>query len=345
MHAANRLTLIFILALVSVSLQTPRQAYAQLSGGSESSFDPETENMEEDDHSIGGEVDESDQGRPADAGSQPAPGTLDAPDGPVPTAPPERAEGGSRYRQRNPESSDVIFDWSKYQNATEVPHPFAEKGLIRIDKNRNYIYRVDESEQKTAAAVRFGFYVPQNLVGDADATFEDNYDQTDTPAVLVDWEWQLWRSPIGKFGATLGGGVYVAQGHGHFSGTVNRDLVPREIFTFAVIPMDFGAVYRMHIWHKQLVVPYATGGGTLFGFTEFRDDDKPPKFGGALGAFYAAGAALNLTYFDNISRIQLDREYGINAMYLTAEYRGVVALSSKFDFSGDMINAGFLMEY
>lgn len=312
-------------------------ALAQLSGSEGGDFNPQTEDMEEDDFS--GEAGAA-EASPTTPTSEPAVGTLDAP------ADTSSSSGGS------PGSGGVIFDWRKYPDAKLVPHPYAEKGLIRIDKNRNYIYKVDESDQKTATSVRFAPYIPQNLEGSAGEdritpTFEDAYDQTDTPAILLDWEWQLWRSPIGKFGATLGGGVYVAQGNGRFTGPVNSSLglVPREIFTFVLFPINVGAVYRLHLWHKQLLVPYAAGGGTLFAFSELRDDDKPPKFGGSFGAYYAAGAALNLTYFDNLSRIQLDREYGINAVYLTAEYRGVVALSSRFDFSGDMINAGFMMEY
>ena len=259
--------------------------------------------------------------------------------------------GANNKVKKNPYSENVIFDWNKYQNATEVSHPYAEKGLLRITRDRTYIYRVTESEQKTAAQLRFGIYEPKNLQapgkdGRPPSTFADNYNQTDSPAIMLDWEWQLWQSPIGKFGVTLGGGVYVAQGNGHFAGSVNAQngLVPRELFTFAVVPVNLGGVYRMQFWHKQLFVPYGQGGGTMFGFGEFRDDNKPPKWGGSFGAYYAAGLAMNLTYFDNLSKIALDSEYGINAVYLTAEYRGVVSFGD-FDFSSDMANAGFLMEY
>ncbi len=317
-----------LLLLSLLLLSAPAQA--QLSGSEGGDFDPQTEAMEEDDFS--GEA----------GAAEPAPGTLDAP-----------TQSGAGGRSSPASSGGVIFDWNKYPPDTKaVPHPYAEKGLIRIDKTRNYIYKVDESEQRKAASFRFAPYIPENLEGSAGddgvtPTFADAYDQTDTPAILLDWEWQLWRSPIGKFGATLGGGLFVAQGHGRFTGPVNSalNLTPREIFTFVLFPINVGATYRLHIWHKQLLVPYASGGGTLFAFSELRDDDKPPKFGGSYGAYYAAGAAFNLTYFDQLSKIQLDREYGINAVYLTAEYRALLTLGSKFDFSGDMINAGFLMEY
>ncbi|MGE0526974.1 MAG: hypothetical protein AB7G93_04115 [Bdellovibrionales bacterium] len=256
----------------------------------------------------------------------------------------------TRATSPHPGTSRPVFDWSKYKDATEVPHPFAKKGLTHITKERAYIYRVDESEQKRAAAVRFGIFDPVNLenpdqAGLPGATFEENYDQTDNPAILVDYEWQLWKSPIGKWGAKAGSGVYVAQGHGHFVSEVNQGLTPMELFTFVLIPINVGAVYRLQIWDKQLFVPYAEGGLTAFGFGEFRDDDKPPKWGGSPAGYYAGGLALNLSYFDYLSRVQLDREYGINAVYLTVEYRGIVSFSQNYDFSSDLFNAGFLMEY
>ena len=37
--------------------------------------------------------------------------------------------------------SRPIFDWEKYRHKSLVPHPYAEKGLIRINRKRNYFYR------------------------------------------------------------------------------------------------------------------------------------------------------------------------------------------------------------
>jgi len=312
----------------SLVLSAPAQA--QLDGAVDE-FEPAVEQMPPDDAATKQEIQQEVES------AAPAPGTLDKP------------RTGARLPY-NPSSDDKVFDWEKHQGQKEVPHPFAEKGLLRITRDKTYIYRVKETEQKTATAIRFGPYVPENLEAPAGAgavsTFDDNYDQTDTPAILLDWEWQLWKSPIGKFGLAAGGGVYVAQGNGHFAGTnnVNAGLTPKEIFTLIVMPFSAGAVYRMQFWDRQLFVPYGAGGGMLFGVSEFRDDNKPPKWGGAYGLYYAAGVAMSLSYFDAISKIQLDMEYGINAVYLTAEYRRIVGLST-LDFSADMANGGFLIEY
>lgn len=262
-------------------------------------------------------------------------------------APPPFDEAPS---SRPPSSSgERIFDWSKYPNdPKEVPHPFAEKGLLRITRDKEYVYKVNESSQSRAADFKVGIFNPVNLRNpdsDQAAAFKDNYDQTQNPAIFFHYEWQLWPTPIGKWGLRTGGGLFAAQGNGHFASGTNAGLTPREVFTFLLVPVNVGAVYRLQIWHRQLFVPYAEGGGTLFGFSELRDDNKGPKFGGSLGAYFAGGVGLNLTYFDALSKINLDREYGINAVYLTVEYRGIVALLKRYDFSSDFVNAGFLMEF
>ncbi len=272
----------------------------------------------------------------------------------VPLTPPA-AEVQPNYRRRNDtaesyrpsgSSGEKVFDWSKHQGETEVKHPFAEKGLIKIGKDKTYYYKIKESDQTRAASFHVGPFNPVKLGNpETGATFDQNYDQSQNPALVFEYEWQGWNNPLGKFGIRAGTGLFVAQGHGHFVHTnLNPGKTPREQFTFLALPNSLGAVYRMQLWHRQLVVPYAEGGGLAWTFSELRDDDKGPKFGGALGAYAAAGFAFNLTYFDYLTRIQLDREYGINACYLTLEYRHVFSFS-KFDFESDFINGGFLMEY
>lgn len=250
------------------------------------------------------------------------------------------------------EGSEPRFDWSKHQGETEVDHPLAEKGLMRITKDKTYIYNVERTPQKSAISVKVGPYDPSNLEnpeqsGEFGSTFGENYDSTSNPAILVDYEWQMWRSPIGKWGIKLGSGIFVAQGHGHFeSPEYNQSgYVPREILTFVAFPNTLAGVYRMQFWDKQLLVPYGEAGFIGWTFAEIRDDNKGPKFGAAPASFFALGGAFNLTYFDSISSIRLDREYGINRIYLTGEYRRVIGLSNKFDFTSNLFNGGLLVEF
>ena len=242
-------------------------------------------------------------------------------------------------------SGEKIFDWSKQpSNAKQVPHPFAEKGLVRITKDRTYIYLVKNEDHHRAGAFRVGLYDPAELANpDTGATFAENYDQRGTPFLMFDYEWRWSTTPLGRINLQVGSGVYVAQGHGHFVGDPTK--TPLEVLTFALIPANFGVVYRMSWSDHQLLMPYGGGGGTLFGFTELRDDDKGAKFGGSLGAYVFAGVGLNLTYFDALSRIQMEREYGISSVHPTAEFRELISINKDYDFTSDLLNAGFFMEF
>ncbi|NCN40801.1 hypothetical protein GW916_06070 [bacterium] len=267
---------------------------------------------------------------------------LETSDAETPPKESNYVEGESRPR----------FDWEKYKGQERVPHPDAEKGLLRVTKDKVYIYGTRTSAQNHAVGFRFGYFDPINLknpetAGQANSTFSENYDSTSNPTLLLDYEWQMLRIGVGKLALKVGSGFYIAQGNGHFETPQNKTQIekPREIFTFLVFPTSLGAVARFQIWDEQLLVPYVDGGGMAFAFTEFRDDDKGPKFGGALGAYWAVGGQINLSSFDAIAKSQLDREYGINRIYLVGEYRNVIGLSEKYDFSSDLINGGFLMEF
>ena len=104
-------------------------------------------------------------------------------------------------------------------------------------------------------------------------------------------------------------------------------------------------IYRLQYWDTQPVVPYIEGGGDAITFAEVRDDGKSPKFGLAPAVHIAGGASFNLGFLDGNSMIELDREYGINRVWLTGEFRALIGLSDKFDFSANVINLGFLVEF
>lgn len=242
------------------------------------------------------------------------------------------------------------FDWKKYRGQEKVPHPDAKRGLLRVTRDNVYMYGTETSEQNRAFGFRFGYFDPINLenpetAGQPNSSFAENYDSTANPTLLIDYEWQLFRFGLGKFGIKVGTGFYVAQGNGHFENPPPNAQTPRERFTLLIFPTSLGGVARFQVWDDQLIVPYVDGGITAFGMTEMRDDDQGPKFGGALASYFALGGQLNLSRFDAVARAQLDREYGINRIYLVGEYRTVISLNSTFDFTSDLINGGFLMEF
>jgi len=188
--------------------------------------------------------------------------------------------------------------------------------------------------------VKFGVYDPINLKNpDNEVFFSDLYEDADNIVFLFDYEW-LYFKPYGKIGIKLGSGIYVATGNGRFENGTPAD----EKFTFIMAPNSISLTYYFQYWDTQTFIPYMEGGFDLFSFGEFRDDDKAPKFGGAAAFHVAGGLAINLAFIDRFAIIDLDREYGINDIYLAAEFRHIFSIS-KFDFTGDMITGGFIAEF
>jgi hypothetical protein len=229
-----------------------------------------------------------------------------------------------------------------------IEHPNAEKGLIRIDKNRVYYYKVKESEQKGAANVKFAMYEPTELSNpnNSSISYENIYDEDAFPMILYEHEWQIWQK-FGKFGLTAGGGLFFAQGRGQFEDSSVGERA-REKFTLIAFPLSVGVVYRMQYWDSQPLVPYGGAALDYIAFAERRDDDQNPAFGAALGgapaSHFYAGVAVQLGTGAR-SFLDLDREYGINRIWLTGEFRQYVGLDAVYDFTGDAFNAGMTAEF
>jgi hypothetical protein len=281
---------------------------------------------------------------------------LQAQEGIAPERPPLpdrrqlRATASSAPQALSGNYDDVEVIWSnRGSSEVKIKHPAAEQGLTRITQDRTYIYRVPRSEQNRAFSFRMGIMDPQDLENpDTGATFEDSYDSTEAPVVFLEYEWQWFSGALGKLGLKLGSGLFVAEGNGNFKNSFPENggkTDPLEKFTFVAFPNSIGAVYRLQIFDKQILVPYADGGVMGITFAEFRDDEDAPKLGLGYAGFFSFGGALNLGLFDSLSLLELDREYGINGLYLTGEFRQIFNMGSNYDFTSSTVNAGILAEF
>jgi hypothetical protein len=229
-----------------------------------------------------------------------------------------------------------------------IEHPNADKGLIKIDKDKVYYYKVQSSEQKNAGNFKIAIYSPSNLENpnaDIPLSYDSIYDDGESPLLLYEHEWQIWQK-FGKFGLTAGGGFFFAEGKGQFAnGNPER---PKESFMLFVFPVHVGAIYRLQFTDGQRFVPYGGGGVGGMAFAERRDDDLNPTLGARLGfspnALAYGGVAVQLGSGSR-SFLDLDREYGINKFWLTAEYRTYIHFGGDYDFSGDAFNGGFTAEF
>lgn len=243
---------------------------------------------------------------------------------------------------------EVVYS-SKAAREVKIKHPHAEKGLIRITQDRTYIYRVPRSEQDRAMSFRLGMFDPKNLENPGTgAKFENLYDSTEAPILFLEYEWQWFQTAVGKLGLKVGTGLFAAEGNGGFKNNYAENgskNTPLEKFTLVAFPNSIGAVYRAQFWDKQPFIPYADGGVMGITFAEFRDDKDAPKLGLGYAGFFSAGGALNLGLLDSLSLLELDREYGINSIFLTGEFRQVVQMGGNFDFGSSTVSGGVLMEF
>lgn len=224
-----------------------------------------------------------------------------------------------------------------------IEHPQAEKGLIKIEKTGAYRYKVNSSPISSSFSFRVGTFDPTKLENpdlDPVVGFADIYDPASGPILFGDYEFRFLKS-LGKMGFKLGGGLFATSGKGIFEDTQTPAL---ESFTFIALPFTASLIYRLQFWEGQPIVPYGEGGLMGIGFMELRDDGVPPKFGGSSGFFVAGGAQVDMGLFGSEEILDLDNEYGINRLWFLLEFRAQYSFS-KYDFSGNVINGGFLFEY
>ena len=161
--------------------------------------------------------------------------------------------------------------------------------------------------------------------------------------VLFDWEWQL--KFLGRFTFKVGSGFYHARGNGRFKTSQAGDRKPLEDFSLFMLPNSASLVYKFQFWNNQFLIPYVDAGVDAFALMEFQEGTSIPKLGGSFGAHFSGGLAWNIGFLDRWSLLELDRDHGINSIYLTGEYRTYVHISGPYDFSGTFISGGFAADF
>jgi hypothetical protein len=216
-------------------------------------------------------------------------------------------------------------------------------------KDGTYVYDAKESSQTEGATVHFGKYTLKQLSGDTPGvTYQSVYSTSTAFIITVDYEHQFFKN-FGKLGLKTGVGFFTAKGFGRFAHTQTQNLPADTQYTLYAIPLSLGPVYHLQFWERQILVPYAEGGGDYFSLIEYRDDKtaigESLKFGGAAAAHWAAGVQIQLDFLDRHGVWNLDHSYGINHIYLTADFRQIVGLSSTYDFSGTIYEGGIFVEF
>lgn len=235
-------------------------------------------------------------------------------------------------------------------NKKKIAHPDAKKGLYLIDQNTGrYYYKTTKLSQKNqSTSIRFGSITAPNIsmqTGGNTYLFEDIYGDSTLPYLLLDYEWQPLRA-FGKLGVILGLGFFTASGNGRFvDPSIQSGESAKEGFTFIGLPLSVGGIYRLEFSDTQWLAPFISAGLSYYVLGELRDDGKAPKVLGTPAAYGGGGILFNITTWSKDIDFTLDREYGINNMWLAAEFRTIQSLNEELDISSDLVNFGIAVDY
>lgn len=232
----------------------------------------------------------------------------------------------------------------------KIAHPDAKRGLYLIDQNTGrYYYKTEKlSKKNQSTSIRVGSVTAPNISmesGGNTYTFADIYGDNDLPYLILDYEWQPFRS-FGKLGVVMGVGFFTASGNGRFANpAVQNGEAAKETFTFIGLPISVGGIYRLEFSDRQWFAPFVVGGGSYYVLGELRDDGKAPKIVGTPAAYAGGGVLFNITRWSKDIDFAMDREYGISNMWLSAEFRTIQSANEELDVSADVFNIGISVDY
>lgn len=237
-----------------------------------------------------------------------------------------------------------------------VPHPNAAKGLIRINRDGSYQYKTAMRPKSQAVSVRVGQMTPPQIsttVGSGanakNLTYEGMYGSSNLLAISVDYEWQPFTD-FGRLGIVMGAGFATTNASGYFlqspsAGSGAGVERSEESYNLFVLPVSLFVNYRFEYARRQWIVPFVSGGATVYGLIELRDDNKKKSFAYAPAAGGGGGVHFSISAFDPQGAFVLDREYGIADMYFTLEARVMQGLDQEIDFSTQSVNAGITVDF
>ncbi|MBS1969935.1 MAG: hypothetical protein JSU04_06485 [Bdellovibrionales bacterium] len=283
---------------------------------------------------------------PAPTNSQPpaaSQSTLDdwsAENPPVQQAAPKKQQPKKVATGYTSSATDEV-DRTPQKGVKLIHHPDAKKGLIRIEQDGTYVYKIKTTPKNQTGIVRFGMMDPPKIVSaDGYTDFKGMYGSSSIGTLMFDYEWQPFTG-FGKLGVQTGFDFAMANGHGHF---LKNGAQAQEKYTFVILPLNLGLIYRLEYFKRQWIAPYISGGGSYIAVAEMRDDDKN-NFSGTPAAYGAGGLMFNLTAIDKSMAFNLDSEYGVGNLWIVAEYRYQKAFSEDLDFTGGIMSIGISADF
>ena len=225
-------------------------------------------------------------------------------------------------------------------------------GLVRIDKDGNYIYKQAPQHVSQASHLKIGYVSNPNISADIcqynnssncqTVHYDDMYQDATGMGLEYLYEYFFVKTK-GKLGGQVGLSVQYASGHGRLASNPATESV--EKFSFMTLPLYGGLIYRFEYKDRQMFVPYMSGGGTYLVLAEKREDKSDVKAIGAPGFYGAGGIMLNLSSIDRDMGADFETEYDIQNLWLTAEFKFVSVSSETFSLENGFAQIGLGFDF
>jgi hypothetical protein len=247
----------------------------------------------------------------------------------------------------SPNPREIFKNPGGSEKVIKVYHPGAQQGLIRINKDKSYQYKVPVIAKSKATGFSFS-YVSAPKISSAPASnisvdYETMYGGSNIYGLLMNHEWMPFRK-YGSLGVLLEGGISYSHGNGTLVSGGNT-YPAQESYTLFIVPLSAFIKYRLEFWRNQWFVPYIEAGGTYYGLGELRSGDNKFRYAGAPAAGGGGGVQINLSKFDPHGSYSLAHEYGVADLWLNFEARKMAGLKNAVDFSSTTINFGIVADY
>ena len=234
------------------------------------------------------------------------------------------------------------FEESKQERLERLQEDEYFDELVHISQTGVHQYKVEPSPSVGALSFNTGFF-PAPSISAGDITYQDVYGENANMMLFLNYEWRILKK-IGDVALYPEIGFSWATGNGRFEDVNLRNRKPKERYTLLILPISVGLIYRLRYWQRQFLVPFAVGGGSYFGLMEFRSDFQRVAFAGTPAFYVGGGVQFLLNSLSKNGLTTIDREFGINALYLVAEARQYIGLTD-LDFSGFIISGGVRVDF
>ncbi len=234
--------------------------------------------------------------------------------------------------------SDGVYYYSKKRKKKKSVKIRSEKHNQKNKNNKNgsHIYKNKMlPEASKFFSLLAGVYGPPDIQPKraGGLNYRQMYSDKQQFVLRVEYDLRLFHSFFIKFGS----GLTQASGEGQFLGG-NQEIKPREKFQFFIFPTTVSLSYKLNLLKIQYLTPYLDGGMGYFGFMESRSDNKKTHFGGALVSTFSLGLLIAFPGFQD-GPLVFD-EYEISQSWFNLQYRRIIGLNDRKDFTSDMITGG-----